>query len=146
MSSTVQNRSTFLQNAVNSYVFELNNLGWANIDRFYSDPRTRSVEFRTTVIDRTVFDQLCVKILFPKQKVYLPAYPARDGSYFFGHNEVENQKLPVGEDAIVFATAFKNQTPYFFMQKIITQEQQNLQIILEPTTLKELKETIKKNI
>lgn len=53
-----------------SYIFELKDLGWANIDRLYSDPRTRSVELTTKISNSKDFDNVYITMVV--SEMYLP--------------------------------------------------------------------------
>jgi len=44
------------------------------------------------------------------------------------------------------ATAYKNDKPYFFLEKIIIQKELNLSFVLNETTIEELKKTIEDQI
>jgi hypothetical protein len=134
------------QNAINNYVFQVKNLGWSNVDRLYSDPRTRDVNIITEINNSNEYDQVYISLLFDSQKIYIPAFQGSGGDYFFGHNQYEQIKLPVGEQATIFATAYKGGVPYLLVKKIIIQEQQNFKLDLQPTTLKELKTQIRNSI
>ena len=138
------NRNSFLQNTVNSYIFDVTSFGWKNIDQYYRDPRMKTVDISAEIIEKTKFDAIFVSLLLNNQKVYLNGQGGKDNKFSFNYGGVS--KLPIGEEAIVIATGFKNETPYISIQKIIIKESQNVEFKLEETTLSELKIIIDRNI
>lgn len=129
-----------------SYLFTTNNLGWANIDRLYKDPRTKNVEFITKIDKPNDFDNVYISILFPKQNMYIPGYQKKDGTFSFTHGDYEEPKFPIGETAIVLATAYKNNVPHYALKKLVIAKEQIVSLQLKETTKEALKIRLKAEI
>lgn len=145
-SNTMQGINTFAEDKNASYVFKVKKLGWANIDRLFSDPRTKDVEFITKIDTHKDFDKLYISILFPKQNMYIPGYQKKDNTFSFTHGDYEAPKFPVGETAIVLATGYKNDVPYFAMKKLVIANKQTVSLQLQETTKEGLKTKLKAEI
>jgi hypothetical protein len=130
VNSHAQDRNT-------SYIFTIKKLGWANIDRLLEDPRTTEVDFLTIVENKTEFKFIYVTLI--TQQMYIPGYQKKDETFCFSHGDEEKQKLPVGETAIILATAYKNDKPYFAFKKIKIEQKQTVSFKLIETTKDKLK-------
>lgn len=126
------------------YIFSLKKLGWANIDRLLDDPRTKEVELITSIENQSDFKFIYVSLV--TQSMYLPGYQKKDNTFCFSHNDEEKQELPVGEIATIIATAYKNDKPFFAIQKITITEKQIITFKLEETTVDKLKADLKEKI
>ena len=126
------------------YIFSINKLGWANIDRLLADPRTKEVDFITSIDNQNEFKGVYISMITPT--MYLPGYQRKDDTYCFSHGDDEEMNLPVGETVIILATAYKNEQPYFAMKKIIISERQSLSMSLVGTTKEKLKQDLLSNI
>lgn len=126
------------------YIFSMKKLGWANIDRLLEDPRTKEVELVTTIENESDFKFVYVTLV--TQKMYLPGYQKKDNTFCFSHSDDEPQQLPVGESATIIATAYKNNKPYFAIQKITIQEKQAVKCKLVETTVEKLKADLQEKI
>jgi len=126
------------------YIFSLKKLGWANIDRLLEDPRTKVVELITSIENQGDFKFVYVTLV--TQKMYLPGYQKKDNTFCFSHNDDEPQLLPVGETATIIATAYKNDKPYFGIQKITITDKQTITFKLIETTVEKLKAALQEKI
>jgi hypothetical protein len=140
------NVNSFSEDNSTNYIFSIKKLGWANIDRLYDDPRAKEVELITSIDNHSDFSQVYITMIFEKQKIYLPGYQMKDGTYSFTHGDYEKPVLPVGEQATILATAYKNDRPYFSIQKITISPKQSVSFMLKETTIEKLKEELKNNI
>lgn len=61
--------NSFQEDANNSYVFNIKKLGWANIDRFFNDPRTKEIDWFASINDREVYSNTYVSLVFENQKI-----------------------------------------------------------------------------
>jgi hypothetical protein len=129
-----------------NYIFSMKKLGWANIDRLLDDPRTKDVDMIVSIDNQKDFGSVYITMIVPDRKMYLPGYQKADETYSFTHGDFENPKLPVGADAIIMATAYKNDKPFFVLKKIKISEKQNISFHLEETTMDKLKAQLKENI
>jgi hypothetical protein len=128
------------------YVFELYDLGWANIDRLYYDKRTAPVDLITKVINYQDFGVVYITMVFSNQNIFLPGYQKLDKSYSFTHGDFEDTKLPIGEDAIIIATSSKKGIPYIDIKPITIKEKQEIQLSLKETSKDKLRKMIEENI
>lgn len=129
-----------------NYIFQQKMLGWANIDRFYKDKRIESINQVITVDEDFKKDNVYMILLFAQQNVILRGYEKKDGTYGFSHKDREPTNLPVGEEAIILATTYRNNIPYFAFQKIIIERKQNINLSLKETTKLKLEAYLKENI
>jgi hypothetical protein len=102
-----------------------------------SDPRTKEVKLITLVNNESEFKFIYVSLI--TQKMYLPGYQKKDGTFCFSHNDEEKQQLPVGETATILATAYVDGKPYFAIEKITIKEKQTVSFNLIATTQEKLK-------
>ena len=129
--------NSYMEDRKTNYIFSIKKLGWANIDRFLADPRTQEVELITRVENQGDFKGVYITMITPK--MYLCGYQKKDNSYCFSHGDDEKMQLPIGESVTILATAYKNDKPYFAMQKLTITNKQNLSLILIETTTESLK-------
>jgi hypothetical protein len=54
--------------------------------------------------------------------------------------------LPVGETVCIFATAYKNDKPYFAMRSFTISEKQTIALALQETTVEQLKQKVSTGI
>lgn len=136
--------NTFAQDSKTDYIFSMKKLGWANIDRLLNDPRTKEVDLITSIDNQSDFKYVYVTLV--TQNMYIPGYRKKDQTFCFSHNDEEKQQLPVGETATIIATAYKNEVPYFAIQKITITEKQTVSFKLEETTEEQLKNELETKI
>lgn len=136
-----QGTNTFIEDQNTSYIFSIKKLGWANIDRLINDPRTKEVELITNIENQSDFDLVYVSLL--TQRMYIPGYQKKDETFGFSHGDEEKQRLPVGENAIILATAYKNGTPFYGMKEITIAEKQDVSFKLTETTKEKLMAYVK---
>jgi hypothetical protein len=141
---TEKGQNYFLVDYSTSYIFELKSLGWANIDRLYSDPRTQLVELDTKITNSKDFDRIYITMVI--SKMYLPGYQKKDGGFSFTHGDNEKPQLPVGEKAMIFATAYKGNVPHFDLITTSIKKKETLTLNLKETTKEELKTTLKNKL
>jgi hypothetical protein len=132
----------FVEDYQTHYIFTVKKLGWANIDRLYSDPRTKDVELITNIENHKDFQTVYVTMII--SKMYLPGYQKQDETFSFTHGDYEKIKLPVGETATIMATAYKGFVPYFAIKKIAITPKQTVSFKLEETTMDKLKIELQK--
>ncbi len=134
----------FRQDQNTSYIFAVKKLGWANIDRLLSDPRTKEVEFITIVDNHSSFKSIYVTMV--TEQMFLPGYQMANETFSFTHFDSEKPKLPVGASATIMATAYKNDKPYFAFKKITISDRQTVQLKLTETTLEGLKKKLEREL
>lgn len=136
--------NSYEEDSKTKYIFTIKKLGWANIDRLLADPRTTEVELITSIENHSDFKFIYVTLV--TQNMYLPGYQKKDNTFSFSHGEEEKQQLPVGETATILATAYKNDKPYFAIQKITITDKQTVSFRLEETTAEKLKADLQAKI
>jgi hypothetical protein len=136
--------NTFTEDYKSNYIFSIKKLGWANIDRIMDDPRTKDIELITKIENHSNFNTVYVTMVLNYRKMYLPGYQKKDETYSFTHGDFETTRLPVGETAIIIATAYKNDIPYFAIKRITITEKQTVSFKLDETTMDKLKIELQK--
>jgi hypothetical protein len=136
--------NSYMEDRKTNYIFSIKKLGWANIDRLLADPRTQEVELITKVENQGDFKGVYITMITPK--MYLSGYQKKDNSYCFSHGDDEKMQLPIGEIVTILATAYKNDKPYFAMQKLTITNKQNLSLNLIETTTENLKKELMSKI
>jgi hypothetical protein len=134
----------FIQDYNTSYIFTVKKLGWANIDRLFTDPRTKEIEFITKIENHSDFKTIYVTMV--AEKMFLPGYQMKNETFSFTHFDSEKPRLPVGASATIMATAYKNEKPYFSIKKITISEKQTVSLKLTETTLDGLKKELEKQL
>lgn len=142
--ATVTGINGFRSDHKTSYIFSLKKLGWANIDRLFSDPRSKEVELITAIEKKEQFSQVYITMI--TCQMYLPGYEMKNGNYGFTHGDFEKPRLPVGAEATIMATAYKDGKLFFVLKKIIISEQQTVILDLKETTEQQLKEELELNL
>ena len=134
----------FIQDYKTSYIFTVKKLGWANIDRLFTDPRTKEIEFITKIENHSDFKTIYVTMV--TEKMFLPGYQMKSETFSFTHFDSEKPRLPVGASATIMATAYKNDKPYFSIKKITISDKQTVSLKLTEITLDGLKKELEKQL
>jgi len=140
------NTNPFSSDPSTSYIFSVNKLGWANIDRLYSNPATKEVEFTTIVQRQQDYNSISITMLFDKEQIYLPGYQKKDLTFGFTHADYEKPKLPVGETATIIVTGYMDGRLNYAMEKVTISEKQTVVLKMQQTTEKELKALVEARI
>lgn len=137
-------QNSYLSDLKVNYIFELKNLGWANIDRLLNDPRTEEIELLVKVNEENKFNYVFTNLI--TQKMYLPGYQKKDNTFAFTHGDYEKTRLPIGEEAVIISTAYKNEEIYFGYKKFKISAKESLELDLRKVSESEIKEIIEKEI
>lgn len=143
---TNKGQNGFLEDYNTNYIFSVKNLGWANIDKLFSNPAAEEVEMLTTISNHQDFGHVFTTLLLPEQNMYIPGYQKKDNSYGYTHNDFENLILPIGSKGHVLATAYKDGKPYFKLEPLTIGRNMNLSFQLTETTPEELKKLLEESI
>jgi hypothetical protein len=143
---THKGQNGFVEDYNTSYIFSVKKLGWANIDRLFSDPKSKEVDFIVAVGNSEEFGYVYTSLLLPEHKVYLPGYQKKEGTYSFSHGDSEKMVLPTGAKATILATAYKGDKPYYCIKSFQVSDKVNLTMSLKEISLKELKQELEKKI
>ncbi|WP_341904136.1 hypothetical protein [Fluviicola taffensis] len=136
----------FVEDFNTSYIFSVKKLGWANIDRLFSEPKSKEVNMLVSVDNEDEFGYVYTSLILPEYNMYLPGYQKKDDKFNFSHDDSEKMILPIGAKAKVLATAYKEGEPYFCMKDIIIDKEMNLSMNLKPIKLSDLKKELEKRI
>lgn len=124
-----------------NYVFQVKELGWANIDRLMYDKSAKPVDIVTRVDNKDV-GEVYISMVVKSRGMYLPGYEMKNGTYSFSHGDFEKMQLPIGAKATILATAYADGKPYVSIQDIVIAEKLNVDLHLEPTTKEGLRSTL----
>lgn len=136
----------FVDDYNTSYIFSVKKLGWANIDRLFSNPKSKEIDLLVSIQNNDEFGYVYTSIILPEQNMYLPGYQKKDGTYSFSHGDSEKMVLPIGVNATILATAYKGDKPYYCIKKFTVNEKLDLSMNLEGISLSELKKELEKKI
>lgn len=136
----------FVEDYNTSYIFSVKKLGWANIDKLFSDPKSEEVEMLATIDNQNEFGFVFTSLLLPEQNMYIPGYQKKDNSYGFTHNDAEKLVLPIGSKAFLLATSYKDDKPFFKIKSITIEKNMKLSFALDETTPSELKKILNEKL
>jgi hypothetical protein len=134
----VKGSNQFKVDPAANYIFQVKELGWANIDRLMYDKGARPVDIITRVDNKDV-GEVYISMVVKSRGMYLPGYEMKNGTYGFSHGDHEKMQLPVGVKATILATAYADGKPYVSVQDIVIAEKLNVDLHLEPTTKEDLR-------
>lgn len=143
---TEKGRNGFVEDYNTNYIFSVKKLGWANIDRLFSDPRTQEVDFLVNVDNQKDFSYVYTTLILPNQKMHIPGYQKKDNSFCFSHGDEEKMSLPIGETAMILATAYKGDQPYFALYNVKVTPKMNINFELEEISIDDLKKKLEAQI
>jgi len=139
--TSIKGTNAFKVDPAANYIFQVKELGWANIDRLMYDKRSRPVDIITRVDNKGV-GEVYISMVVKSHSMYLPGYEMKNGSYCFSHGDYEKMRLPIGAKATILATAYADGKPYVSLQDIVIAEKLNVDLHLEPTTTDGLRSTL----
>ncbi|MEN0051928.1 MAG: cytochrome c, partial [Bacteroidota bacterium] len=153
--SLVENVESFIVDTINlgfsdaiptvSNIFRINRLAWANIDRFWNDPRTRSKKFFIRAKSIDTIEYYNISIVFRMQNVYIPSFWNENNLYSFTHNKYEEYTtFPIGEPAILIATAQEGNQFFFGYKEITYGDNEIEEIELKVSSEEEIEEIIRR--
>ena len=143
---TNKGQNGFVEDFNTSYIFSVKKLGWANIDKLFDNPNSDKVEMLAKIDNENEFDYVFTSLILPNEKMYIPGYQKQDNSFGFTHNDEEKLILPIGSEATIMATAYKDDKPYFNLKKIVIEKNMNFSFSLNETNAEALKKTIEEKI
>ena len=139
--ATTKGTNAFRVDPAANYIFQVKELGWANIDRLMYDKGAKPVDIITRVDNKDV-GEVYISMVVKSRGMYLPGYEMNNGSYSFSHGDQEKMQLPIGTKATILATAYADGKPYVSIQDIVIAEKLNVDLHLEPTTKEGLRSTL----
>jgi mono/diheme cytochrome c family protein len=126
-----------------TYQFEINSLGWYNIDALLKDiDNTVPCDITVQVKANGVTVPSQVYLFLPRHKILHNGTPTKDGIYRF---EAGDGKMPLylGAEAVVLAIGNQKDQLYVGTVSFHVQTSQRILIELKPSTSEELLQTIK---
>ncbi|NQU33052.1 MAG: hypothetical protein HQ521_07440 [Bacteroidetes bacterium] len=126
------------------YVFETNNIGWINIDRFIEQNETVEVELAVLVNNNSDFQNTYIRLVFVDLQSSIDAFKNNHNQFVFGKSITSKVNLPIENKAIIIATAYKKGKPYYDLKEITISKNQTIELNLEKTTAKDLREALLK--
>lgn len=142
----VKGTNTFQHDEKTDYVFTMKNLGWANIDRLYDDPRMEEVNIVTSVSNFTDFELVKITLIFNSKSIFIPGYQKKDDTFCFSHNDEEKQNLPINESAKIFAIAYKNDIPYYSIYDFTISKNKKIDMTLKEISMDNLKKELESRL
>jgi hypothetical protein len=128
-------------NIAPTFNFSVKKMGWANIDRLYSDRRSKPVNI-TTRIASDSFRDVYITMAIPQLNMFIPGYKKADNTYGFSHTDAEQQVLPIGQKVFIIATAYQRNQYYFCIRDYKIQEQGKLILNMEASGTEAVKKKI----
>ncbi len=81
-------------------------------------------------------------LILEDEAMYLPGYQKKDGTFGFAQKDWEKPLLPLNTEAILLATAYKDDQPYLEIKQFKISEKVDLSLQLKVSTNEEMKEAI----
>jgi len=139
-------KNGFVEDFNTNYIFSIKKLGWANIDRLFSDPKAEEVDILVSVDNEDEFGYVYTSMILPKYSMYLSGYQKKDDRFGFSHDDSEKMILPIGAKATILVTAYKGDQPYYCLKPIIIGQKMDLSMTLKPIKIKDLKKELEKQL
>lgn len=124
-----------------SFNFTVKKLGWANIDRLYSDPRSKPVNITTSIASDS-FRLVYITMAIPDLNIFIPGYKKGDNTYGFSHNDAEQQVLPIGQKVFIIATSYQSNQYYSCIKAYKIQRQDKVVLNLAVSSTEALRKKI----
>ena len=129
-----------------NYIFEINKIGWLNIDRFIKQYETEAVEF-SLYLRNSKFQQPQIRLVFLDLKTAIDGIQINNDQIVFGKPYVNSTvELPIKSKAMILATAYYKGKPYYDLKVIRIQKKQTINLNLKKATSEELKAEIQKHL
>lgn len=130
-------------NAVRYYLIKANQLGWINVDQFYSAPNAKECEVIASVKAPEGTDVMNVSLVLNGSKTLVDGIQAKDGSYHFTQDKDYYRSLPVGEEATMVAIAYTDGKPWLALRRITIAERMNEKLELTAMGMDEFQTALK---
>jgi hypothetical protein len=127
-----------------SYSFNINKLGWVNVDRFIDDINTEVSTFSVQIKSKDTLDFVSVSLVIPGYNVAVFSIYNDGNVYSFTKKKDGFRTLPVGQNAFVVAFSYKDNKPYFGKEKIRIPKEGQIDLLLTASTEQGIKQDIKK--
>lgn len=127
-----------------SYTFNINKLGWVNVDYFTNEKSLAKSDFTIAVDSKEPFSYASVSLIIPSMNISLSSISNIDVQYKFTKEYDPYQKLPVGVPATAVIMAYKNGIPYFGSQELRIPATGSIKVKVDPSNTNTIKEAIAK--
>lgn len=131
-----------------TYKLKITSLGWVNVDGFAfpigvdlivePDP----VQMITQILNGNEKDVITLTLVLKNRNIILNGIRTKGNSFEFTTREMNRMKIPIGEEAILFATAYKDQIPYYETHSFMVAKDQLFSFTLKKTTHKDLQQKL----
>ena len=123
-----------------SYIFNLNTLGWTNIDKLLEYKNQIVVEFDVKIKGLDLKEAARVFLIFPKDKVIIDLSRGEKGNFYVwqGNKEDKFMYLPENESIILKAVSTKEKQLYAGQIETTIKSKIKKNIVLSKTTDKEI--------
>lgn len=136
----VDGSNSYVTDSDLSYIFEMNELGWANIDRLLNDPRTEEIELITSVSNADSYDYVYATLVTGNMN--LPGYRKVDGTFSFTHGDYEAPMLPVGATATIIVSSSKYGVKHMAFETIVLSKAQTVELAMEKADMEALEQEL----
>jgi hypothetical protein len=139
-------KNGYVEDFNTSYIFSIKKLGWANIDKIYDDERSREARFAIDVTNGDEFNYVYTTLVVPEYSIYIPGYQRLNGMYCFTQDDNDPSMLPLGAEAIVLCTGYKDTKPFVALKKIALEKDNVMEVELKETDMVTLRKTLDENL
>jgi hypothetical protein len=129
-----------------SYSFEVNKLGWINIDALLIDENMKESDFTVEVNSNDSLKYISLSLVIPDYNVSIFAIHQDSMKFSFTKKQNGYRKLPVNSKAFIVGFSYKENLSYFGKQEIKIPEQGIIKLDMERKTENEIKTEINKMI
>ena len=116
-----------------SYNFNINELGWINIDAFLDDPTCKESDFEVVISSKDSINTISVSLVIPSRKVSVFSITNHGNTYSFTKNKEGYRKLPINERAFIVAIGVNKGVPFFGMKEIKIPRNGTIQLNIKQT-------------
>jgi hypothetical protein len=117
-----------------SSIFPITEVGWANVDRFMNDPEAKESKFTVTTNSKDSLNFVAMHLYIPSHSIVVTGWSQGKGDYTFTNKQAEYRKLPVGQNAVIVALSYQDETPYVGLREIKIPASGIIHLEMKPTT------------
>ncbi len=135
--------TTKIKNINKAFIsYDISSLGWVNVDIFFKDPKSESIE----LVAKTNQEVQIINLLLNGRNVILSGYEKEENQYSFTKDEEGYNRLPKGEKALITAIGYDNGNLTFGKTEIILGKNKIENVDMKKISATELKEEIIKTV
>ena len=114
-----------------SYAFEVNNLGWINIDALLDVENMKETDFTVQVKSTDSLNNISISLLMPDYNVSILAIHQDSMRFSFTKRKDGYGKLPINSKAIIIGLSYSDGLSYFGKQEIEIPENGDVNLVME---------------